>query len=282
MTENRNVQSNWLHELAWDEVRDRIKRSDVVLVPIGATEQHGRHAPLMLDTGWAIQASEAAASITDCLIAPPLHFGWSYGHMAFPGTVGLTAATLTQVAVEIGECLVRHGFKRIVFVNGNRQANLPPLEIAAARLQLETGAFVAVADCGLVARNDVFDLAEGPAGTLGHAGESETSMILAFYPHLTNMDLAPPDPPEEDPNRGLRPSHLTLDPRLESNSWFVPRDPQAFFDQTRSRDGVVGHARLATAEKGRAMVQAIGRRIAEGIDAARSRQLDIRVPPIRA
>ena len=277
-----NRQSNWLHELAWDEVQRRIQRSDVVLVPIGATEQHGPHAPLMLDTGWAIQTSEAAAVQTDCLIAPPLHFGWSYGHMAFPGTVGLTAATLTQVAVEIGECLVRHGFRRIVFVNGNRQADIPPLEIAAARLQCDTGAFAAVADCGLIARDDIAKLAQGPAGTLGHAGESETSMVLAYYPHLVNMRRAPPDPPSGHPAPGLRQGHLTLDPRLEGNAWFVPRDPQDFYRQTESRGGVVGNAQLATAEKGRAMVQAIGQRIAQGIDAARLRELDVRPPPIRA
>ncbi len=280
--ESNTKQSNWLHELAWDTVAGRIKRSDVVLVPIGATEQHGMHAPLMLDTGWAIQSSEAAASLTDCLIAPPLHYGWSYGHMAFPGTVGLTAATLAQVAVEIGECLVRHGLKRIVFVNGNRQANIPPLEIAAARLQLDTGAFVAVADCGLIARDDVFKLAEGPSGTLGHAGESETAMVLAYYPHLVDMDLAPPDRQGDVAHSGLRQGHLTLDPRLEGNSWFVPRDPHEFYRQTESRGGVVGDARLATAEKGRAMVQAIGKRIAEGIDGARARKLEIRIPPIRA
>ncbi|WP_345245080.1 creatininase family protein [Pigmentiphaga soli] len=274
-------QSNWIHELTWRVVEARIKRSDVVLVPIGATEQHGEHAALMLDTGWAIQSSVAAATMTDCLIAPPLHYGWSYGHMAFPGTVGFSAATLTQVAVEIGECLVRHGFKRIVFVNGNRQANVPPLEIAAAKLQLDTGAFVAVADCGLIARDDVFKLAEGPTGTLGHAGESETSMMLAFYPELVDMKLAPPDRPAGVSHPALRQGHLTLDPRLEGNSWFVPRDPAEFYQQTIERGGVVGDAQPATAEKGAQMVRAIGRRIAEGIDAARSKKLTIRIPDIR-
>lgn len=274
--------SNWIHELTWRDIAERVERSDVVLLPIGATEQHGDHAALMLDTGWAIQASEAAAAVTDCLIAPPLHYGWSYGHMAFPGTMGLSAAALTQVALELGECLVRHGFKRIVFVNGNRQANLPPLEIAATRLQLDTGAFTAVADCGLIARDEVYRLCEGQVGTLGHAGESETSMMLACYPHLVDMSKAPADREVGARHAALRQGHLTLDPRLEGNCWFVPRDPQEFFQQTLPRGGVVGDAQRASAEKGRAMVEAIGKRIAEGIELARSKQLTIRVPPVRA
>lgn len=280
MAENAQ-RSRWIHELTWDVIKDHLDRDDVVLVPIGATEQHGRHAPLLLDTGWAIAASEAAAALAGCLIAPPLHYGWSYGHMAFPGTVGLTAETLTRVALEIGEALVRHGFRRVIYVNGNRMANLAPMEIAAVRLRLETGAFVAVADCGLIARADIAALSDGPPGTLGHAGESETALVLARYPHLTDMALSPPDRVPGSVHSGLREGHHTLDSRLEGNAWFVARDPEEFRRQTEARDGVVGDARLATAEKGEAMVQAIGRRIAEGIEEARRRQVDVRVPPVR-
>ena len=44
--------------------------------------------------------------------------------------------------VDIGESLIHHGFRKIVFVNGNRIANLPPMEIAAAKLRFSTGAYV--------------------------------------------------------------------------------------------------------------------------------------------
>lgn len=273
--------TRWLHEMTWDAIEAHLAQDDVILVPIGATEQHGRHAPLLLDTGWAIAASEAAADLAGCLIAPPLHYGWSYGHMAFPGTVGLTAETLATVAVEIGECLVRHGFRRVILVNGNRMANLAPLEIAAVRLRLATGAFVAVADCGLIARQDIAALSDGPPGTLGHAGESETALVLARYPHLTDMARAPADRSAGAPHPVLREGHHTLDPRLDGNAWFVPRDPDEFRRQTEPRDGVVGDARRATPEKGEVMVQIIGRRIADGIAEARGRTVNVRTPPVR-
>jgi creatinine amidohydrolase len=183
--------SVWIHELSWNEIAAQLQADDVALVPIDATEQHGHHAPLLLDTGWASVVAEEAAKRAGCLVAPPLHYGWSHGHMAFPGTVGLKAETLTAVAVDIGESLLRHGFRRIVLVNGNRMANLAPMEIAAVKLRMATGALVAVADCGLLAREAVGSLAEGAPGTLGHAGESETALVLAYYAHLTDMSRAP-------------------------------------------------------------------------------------------
>ena len=183
--------SVWIHELSFDEIERQLAADDVALIPIGATEQHGPHAPLLLDTGWAIVSSQAAAERAQCLAAPPLHYGWSHGHMAYPGCIGLRAETLTAVAVDIGHSLLQHGFRRLVFVNGNRQANLAPLEIAAVKLRMETGALAAVADCGLLARTGVAALSEGAPGTIGHAGETETSMVLAYYPELVDMSRVP-------------------------------------------------------------------------------------------
>jgi len=66
--------SVWMHELSWDKVAAYLATDDVALVPIGATEQHGLHAPLMLDTGWAIKVSEEAAALAGILAALPVNF----------------------------------------------------------------------------------------------------------------------------------------------------------------------------------------------------------------
>jgi creatinine amidohydrolase len=275
--------SVWIHELSWDEVGAYLRGDDVALVPIGATEQHGHHAPLLLDTGWAVAAAEEAARRAACLAAPPLHYGWSHGHMAFLGTLGLRAETLTAVAVDVGECLVRHGFRRVVLVNGNRVANLPPLEIAAVKLRLSTGALVAVADCGLLAREAVARLAGGGPGALGHAGESETSLVLARYAHLTDMKRAPGGfAPATTTAGGLRHGHHTLDPRLDGDSVALPALPEEFRRRTEARQGVVGDASLASAEKGHAMVAAIAGRLAELITTLRAATVTTTVPPVVA
>lgn len=274
--------SIWMHELSWDEIEAQLAMDDVALLPIGATEQHGHHAPLLLDTGWAIAVAEAAARRAGCLAAPPLHYGWSHGHMAFPGTLGLQAETLTAVAMDIGECLVRHGFRRIVIVNGNRMANLAPLEIAAVKLRLSTGALVAVADCGLLAREAVAGLSEGAPGTLGHAGESETSLVLAYYPHLTNMARAPGGFAMQARGASPRHGHHTLDARLDGDSVFQPQLPEEFRARTEARQGVVGDVSLATAEKGQAMVAAIAEQLENIIVNMRRAAVTVRLPPVVA
>lgn len=274
--------SVWMHELSWDEIAEQLKSDDVALLPIGATEQHGHHAPLLLDTGWASVVSEEAAKQAGCLVAPPLHYGWSHGHMAFPGTLGLRAETLTAVAVDVGECLIRHGFKRIVLVNGNRMANLAPMEIAAVKLRMSTGALVAVADCGLLAKEAVAALADGGAGTLGHAGESETAMVLAYYPHLVDMSRAPGGFTSQRKGSGPRHGHHTLDSRLDGDSFQLAHLPDEFRARTEARQGVVGDESQATAEKGLAMVGAIAGRLAQLIGDLRRPEVAVRIPPVVA
>ena len=97
------MRTQWLHELRWPEIETYLAGDDVALVPIGATEQHGRHLPLLVDTGWAVAACEHAAGKTGGLIAPPLHFGWSPHHMGYPGSITLGADTLRQVTVPMVE-----------------------------------------------------------------------------------------------------------------------------------------------------------------------------------
>ncbi|WZB63461.1 creatininase family protein [Achromobacter xylosoxidans] len=168
--------SPWLHERSWTSVQEYLKHDDLILVPIGATEQHGRHTPLMVDTGWAIAVAEGAALATGTLVAPPQHVGWSPHHLAYCGALTFRPETLISVMVDIGESLIHHGFRKIVFVNGNRIANLPPMEIAAAKLRFSTGAYVSVVDAGLIARREVGEICQ--AGENGHGGDSETSFML--------------------------------------------------------------------------------------------------------
>ncbi|WP_426955590.1 creatininase family protein [Muricoccus radiodurans] len=271
--------SVWMHEMSWNEVDDHLRRDDVALVPIGATEQHGHFAPMLLDTGWAIVVAEEAARRCGCLVTPPLHFGWSSGHMSYPGAIGLRAETLTAVATDIAQSLLHSGFRRVVFVNGNRIANLPPLEIAAVRLRVETGAAVAVADCGLLAREAVAALCEGAPGTIGHAGETEISMVLAYWPQFTDMAKAPGGfrataipAPDGPPRRG----HGSLDRRLDGDSVFLPHTPEEFRARTEARQGVDGDESLASAEKGRAMVSAIADRLAGFVEELRRTEVVVR------
>ena len=241
------MQSRWIQELKWPEIAAYLERSDIALIPVGATEQHGPHLPLYVDTGWAVGMAEGAAERADALIAPPVHYGWGPHHMAYPGTITLRADTLQQLCLDIGESLIYHGFKRLVFINGNRVANLPPMETAVSKLRFRSGAFAAVADAGLIAKAAVHAVCDSPEGGLGHAGESETAYTLYRNPDFVDMSLAA-DLERHQGRFGL--SHKPLEPPFDGDSVYVPRTDTDMRRSTQATQGIAGSASLATREKG--------------------------------
>jgi len=268
--------SRWIHELAWPEIEAYLETADIALVPIGATEQHGEHLPLMVDAAWAIAVAEGAAEAANVLVAPPVYVGWSPHHLGYPGGITLRAETLTQVAVDIGESLVHHGFRKIIMVNGNRVANLPPMEIAATRLRFQTGAYVAIADVGLIAKREVRAICECEAGGIGHAGESETSFMLYRYGQFVDMAKAAKVMPSK---KRFPESHIALEPEFEGNSVSVHPTAEEFRRAT-APSGAGGDALLATREKGERIYQAIVRNLVAYIEEVRRVPVTVKPVPI--
>ena len=227
------------------------------MVPVGATEQHGHHAALMLDTGWAAGISEAVARRTGTLAAPPLHFGWSSGHMGYPGCITLSAETLTRVLVEVCQSLMANGFRKFVLVNGNRVANLPPMEIAATRLRVHHNALAAVLDVGMVARREVGEIVGNDDAGIGHAGDAETSWLLYHRPELVDMTKAPSMARQAvDPAKPATLLTHIAGPYGRNSVLFKPT-PAEFAERTAAMGGVAGNAAAATADKGRRIFEAV-------------------------
>ena len=272
-----SLRSVWLHELRWPEIKAYLETSDVALVPIGATEQHGFHLPLSVDTGWAIAASVLAATKANVLVAPPLPYGWSPHHMGYPGTVTLAAETLRLVAIDIATSLIHHGFKRIIFVNGNRIANLPPLEIAAVQIKHLTGAYVGIADAGLIAKTEVAAMCSASDGGLEHAGEAETAFALHWAGADVDMSAIPSvgaqhDAPQHNEVRSSFDYTIELDPMKHGNSVSYAVSPLEHYQAT-APTGSKADARPATPELGRRMVEAIATNLAAFIDEVRRQPL---------
>jgi len=249
--------SPWLHERSWPSIKAYLERDDLILIPVGATEQHGAHAAMMLDTGWAAGVSEAVAARTGTLAAPPLHYGWSSGHMGFAGCITLSATTLTNVLVEVCQSLMVHGFRKFVLVNGNRIANVPPLDIAASRLRVRHGAFSAVLDVGLIALREVREIVGSDDAGLGHAGDAETSYLLHHRPDLVEMGKAVAGRVES--SSAAAPSHalMHLSGPYGRNSVLLKLSPEEFTRRTAKSMGVVGDATRATPEKGARIFEAV-------------------------
>lgn len=174
--------SVWLQELTWEEVADYLRERDTILIPFGTTEQHGPAGPLGLDSYVAIALAEDAARRAGVLAAPPVWYGDSSHHLGFPGTISLRTETLIEVVYDILRSLARHGFRRMLLVNGHKWTNLAALTSAARNIrEFELpGIRTAVADPMYLAR--------GIAGALKHAnehhaGELEISHVLYKFPH---------------------------------------------------------------------------------------------------
>lgn len=179
--------SVWLQELTWEEVDQHLQSDRVVLVPCGSTEQHGPAGVLGVDTYVATGIVEDVADRMGALCAPPLWFGDSPHHMAFPGTISLRTETLMAVVTDVCRSLASHGFDKIVLVNGHKGSNLPALGSAVRALHESTHPNVVFAVA------DPLHLARSVAPTIKevnehHGGELELSQVAYRYPGLIRMD----------------------------------------------------------------------------------------------
>src|SRR5690349_5514414 len=107
-------------EMTSPEIGALDRERTVVVLPIGSVEQHGNHMPVGTDTLLAKAVSLAAAQAdNDICVMPSPWYGFSAHHMRFPGSVTLSAQTLMAVVEDIVASVVKHGFRRILIVNGH-------------------------------------------------------------------------------------------------------------------------------------------------------------------
>jgi mycofactocin precursor peptide peptidase len=161
----------YLGAATWPDLPER----PLLLVPLGALEQHGHHLPLATDTTVACAVAEAAAGEVDgALLAPALAYGASGEHEDFPGTISIGTEALTGLLVEYGRSAGRWA-GRVLLVNGHG-GNLDALRTAVPQLRDE-GRDVAWFPCGV-------------AGADAHAGRTETSLVLHVEPLAVLADRA--------------------------------------------------------------------------------------------
>ncbi len=219
----------------WREVETLVARGcRTALLPLGSTEQHGPHLPLDTDTviGDAL-AERVCAVVNDALACPTLPVGCATEHLAFPGTLHVEPATLAAVVRDTIRALGRHGIAR-VFVFSAHGGNDAPLRAMLPALQAACApvAVSAFADLDrLTAALHAESAAAGvPAADAGHhAGEVETSILLAIDPARVRADA-------------MAPGLLCAD--ADAQGLFYP-DLRA-----NASDGVVGDPRRADAARG--------------------------------
>lgn len=233
----------WDHSTADFAARDL--SGTVVIFPVGAVEQHGPHLPVRVDA--AIGAGILAAALerlpaeADVLVLPALPYGKSDEHLAFPGTLALSAETLAAVWREVAASVVRAGGRRILFFNAHG-GQMALMDIVARDLRIRHG-ILAVACSWFRATPlaGLFPKAEIEHGI--HGGDIETSVMLALHGDLVAMDRA------ED--------FVPLTVEIERSGSSLTAEGAVGFGwqaQDLHPAGVCGDAAAATAEKGRAVI----------------------------
>ncbi len=179
------------------------REKPMVILPVGATEQHGPHAPYGTDTMTVYEIAKRVSAMTGVLVAPPLSYGSSLAHRNFPGTISLSPNTLIQMVEDICDWFWEWKIQKVMLLNGHG-VNFPPLWVALEKVRYKHPEMQLTAltwwDVSEEAQKHMFrDQTQGSyhfAASIAHAGLGETACILAYRPDLIDMDLAVEGPPE--------------------------------------------------------------------------------------
>ena len=183
--------TNYLPHMTWPEVQELRKRTDMVIIPIAALEQHSLHLPIGTDFLNGLERAKLIAQKTPVLVAPILLPGNSPYHMEFAGTITLSSQTIQQVYFEAAQSLIKHGFKRFLLLNSHGGNQIITRYIADRINQETEGIAVELGD----AAAPFLTRSAAPAGQTTkvfdrHGGVGETSASLYTMPNLVNLEAA--------------------------------------------------------------------------------------------
>lgn len=229
----------------------------VAVLPVTAIEQHGPHLPLNVDALLLQGVLDAALAqlpqSLPVLVLPPQDIGLSTEHLSYPGTLTLAPATLLALWTELGACVARAGVKKLLLLNGHG-GNVAPMDIAARELRQRCGLLTYSASWFSLPLPDAvqqrFSAQEHRFGI--HGGEIETSMMLHLAPQLVRMECAQ-HWRSSSQDRAERYAILG-NGRSAKMGWAIEDYHPA---------GAVGNAAGATADAGRAVVEAAGQALAK-------------------
>lgn len=181
---------NYLPHMTVPEVKDLLTRSDMVIIPIGALEQHGYHLPIGTDFLNGVERCKLIAQERDILVAPILMAGQSPYHMGFAGTIALKPETILQVHMEAIESLIHHGFKRFIIMNAHG-GNTALSTLLVDKVNQTTAGIAVNFDQAV---SPFMERSTGPAATHfdRHGGTPETSSSLYLIPSLVQLEKAVP------------------------------------------------------------------------------------------
>ena len=242
-----------LAAMTWEEARDAGGRRAVAILPVGALEAHGPHLPLETDVIIAGAMARAGAARlarrgVPVVVLPPLTYTAAAYAQGFAGTISLRPETVTATVLDIAGGLARHGFGVLALANAHLDpAHLASLDAAVAAVRRDVG--LAVAFPNLAARPWALRLSDEFRSGACHAGQFETSVVLAERPELVR-----------DPVR----AELPANPASLSRAI---REGKRTFEEAGGDRAYFGFPAQATADEGRATVETLGAILEEAVQA---------------
>ena len=256
--------------LTWPEVRRAASEDRVALIPVATLEDHGPHLPVDTDLRIATEVCTRAAEEApdDTVLLPPIPHGYDPHHMDFPGAISIGWDTFTRYCTDVGLSLAHDGFRRMLYLNAHG-SNQNLVEVAARLVMVERPEVLAAAAFYLGSPEGmavIEQVRESDRGGLAHACELETSMYLAIDPDAVDMSKAVDERSyPEGPNAWLDWS----DGPLKLMPWW----------SSFSRTGVQGDPTKATAEKGKALLDAAVKECVDYVRELKAKPLSERRPP---
>ncbi len=231
---------DWL-EMTWRDVAGAATERWIAVLPLAAVEQHGPHLPLGVDSfiaeAYLSRARELLPDDLPVTFLPIQRIGISTEHLAFPGTLTISAQTAIAAWTEFGESLARAGLRKCVLVTSHG-GNVAAMELVARDLRARRRMLVVTVGWHRFGYPDgVFTSEEKKHGI--HAGDIETSLMLAAKPNTVRMDEA----------AHARPETIAM---AQEFKWLGAYRPAGFawMTQDLNSTGAVGDGTLAKLEKG--------------------------------
>ena len=225
--------SIWIENLTWMEAEEALRECEVVMIPLGArTKEHGPHLPLNNDWVMAEYLAKRVAAEVPVAVMPTLQYGYYPSFLEYPGSVSLGFETFKELVKDVCISMAGYGVCKFYVLNTG-VSTARALGPASEELR-EQGIKMRFTDILAYGARAEEAVSEQEGGT--HADEMETSMMLYIDPDVVDMSKAVKD---YDPTGGRG---LTRDPENIGPKY--------------SPTGVFGDPTLATAEKGRIVVEA--------------------------
>jgi creatinine amidohydrolase len=239
--------------MTWEEARDAAGSGSVAILPVGAVEAHGPHLPLETDVIIAQAMARSgsarlAARGSRVVVLPPLTYTAAAFAQGFAGTLSLRPETVTATLLAIAASLTRHGFGVLAIANAHLDpGHLASLETAVSAIRRDLG--MAVAFPNLATKPWALRLSDEFKSGACHAGQFETSIVLAEHPELVH-----------DATRAVLP------PNPASLSRAI-REGKQSFEEAGGAQAYFGFPAQATAEEGRATIEVLGLILDEAVQA---------------